>query len=290
MKPAIFDYHRAEDFEHARHLLAEYGDDAKILAGGQSLIAAMNYRLARPSVLVDISNIADACLVEDEQSGVRVRATTTQRYAEKHDSIGARLPVLQQAIEHIAHFQIRNKGTVGGSITNADPASELPAMSVLLNAELEVASSSERRTIPAEEFYVTYMTTTLAADEVLESVLFVEPPAGCGWGFNEIARRDGDFALAGGAAVVGTDAEGRCNYARVTVFGVDAVPVRASEVETAIVGNTYSAECVKDAATLIRDLVEPEGDVHVSEAYRRDAAAVVTRRALEDAFSRAQKS
>lgn len=288
MKPAKFDYHRAEDLQQAREMLFEHGDDAKVLAGGQSLIPAMNFRLARPAVLVDVSSIADACRIEDETKGVRIRATTTQRFAEKHAGLRQRLPVLAHAIEHIAHFQVRNKGTVGGSLANADPASELPALAVLLDAEFEVASKTERRQVAPDEFFITYMTTSLAPDELIESVLFRAPPSGSGWGFNEVARRAGDFALVGGAAIVRLDDTGKCDYARVVAFGVDAVPVRATDVEDALVGETCSEARIREAAELLHDAIEPESDVHVSEAWRRRTAVVVTARTLNDAFRRAQ--
>ena len=287
MKPAKFDYHRAENIQHACALLKEHGDDAKILAGGQSLIAAMNYRLARPGVLIDISNVEQANLVVDEQDGVRVKATTTQRFAEKDPGLRQRIPVLADAIEHIAHFQVRNKGTVGGSIVNADPASELPAMSLLLDAEFEIESASDTTTVPAEDFFITYMTTSLQAGEVLSSVLFKAPPQTSGWGFHEITRRAGDFSLAGSAAVIDLDTDGRCSYARVALFGVAATPVRAREVENALLGKPGSPALLKEAAVHVREVVDPESDVHVTEEYRRNAAQVLTARALEDALSRA---
>jgi len=193
MKPAPFEYHRATNIQHACELLAANGEDAKILAGGQSLIAAMNFRLARPAVLIDISHIDNANEVLDENDGSRIKATTTQAIAEKDPNLKRRLPVLAAAIENIAHFQIRNKGTVGGSIVNADPASELPAMSLLLDAEFEIQNSTGSRTMPAEELFITDMTTSLEPDEVLASILFKAPPPGSGWGLHEVARRAGDF-------------------------------------------------------------------------------------------------
>ena len=287
MKPAKFDYHRAENIQHACTLLMEYGDDAKILAGGQSLIAAMNYRLARPEVLVDISNVETPNRVIDEQNGVRVKATTTQRFAEKDAVLRQRIPVLAHAIEHIAHFQIRNKGTVGGSIVNADPASELPAMSLLLDAEFEIESASNKTVVPAQDFFITYMTTSLQTDEILSSVLFKAPPQTSGWGFREVTRRSGDFALAGSAAVIDLDAAGKCSYARVALFGVAATPVRAREVEDALLGKQCSSELLKGAAKNVRGIIDPESDVHVTEEYRRNVAQVLTARALEDALNRA---
>ena len=288
MKPANFDYYRAANMEEACDLLKAHGDDAKILAGGQSLIAAMNFRLARPQVLVDIGNIDNPNGVSDEENGVRIRATTTQAFAEKDATVRRRLPVLAEAINHIAHVQIRNRGTVGGSIVNADPASELPAMSLLLDAELEIKSASDQHTMPAEEFFITYMTTSLQPDEILSSVLFKAPPEQHGWGFHEVARRAGDFALAGSAAVVAVDAAQKCSYSRVALFGVSSTPVRITEVEDALLGESYSPELLQSAAQKVRDIVDPESDVHVTEDYRRDVAVVLTVRALTDAFDRAK--
>lgn len=288
MKPAKFDYYRATSLEHACELLRQHGDDAKILAGGQSLIAAMNFRLARPPVLIDISNIDGANEIVDEDTGVRIKAMTTQRTAEHSPSVRNRLPVLAAALENIAHFQIRNKGTVGGSIVNADPASELPAMSVLLDAELQVISASGEQIIDAEDFFITYMTTALQSDEVVASVLFKEPPTNSGWGFHEIARRAGDFAMAGSAAIIALDSEAICTYASIALFGVAATPVRAKEAEAALVGKNVSDELFEQAALLVADVVEAESDVHASEEYRGNVARVLTVRALKDAFDRSK--
>ena len=288
MKPAQFDYHRAATLEHASEMLSTFGEDAKILAGGQSLIAAMNYRLARPKILVDISNVETPNVVGEEATGIRIAATTTQRYAEKHPALRQRLPVLAEAIAHIAHFQIRNKGTVGGSIVNADPASELPALSLLLDAEFEIMSQAGLASVAAEDFFITYMTTVLQPDEILASVLFRVPPARSGWGFHEVARRAGDFAIAGSTAVVGLDDTGRCDYARVVLFGVAATPVRARAVEDALVGQDWSAQLAAEVAQEVGDVVDAESDVHVTAAYRRSAAEVLTARAVSDAFARAR--
>jgi carbon-monoxide dehydrogenase medium subunit len=288
MKPAIFDYFRATSLEHACELLSTHGDDTKILAGGQSLIAAMNYRLARPQVLIDISNIDNPNQITDETTGVRVKATTTQAFAEHDPVLRRRLPVLADAIRHIAHFQIRNKGTVGGSIVNADPASELPAMSLLLDAEYEIQSASNKQIMPAEDFFITYMTTALQSDEVLVSILFQEPPKNSGWGLHEVARRAGDFALVGSAAVIALDVDDKCSYARVVLFGVASTPVRAKEVEDAIVGQVCSNKLFEQAARKVSEVVDAESDVHVTDEYRGNVAEVLTIRALADALGRAK--
>ena len=287
MKPPGFDYHRADNLEHACELLSACGEGAKILAGGQSLIPMMNFRLARPRVLIDISNIADSNQVCAEPGGIRIRATTVQRVVENALLVQEKLPLLCYAIKHVAHTQIRNKGTLGGSIANADPASELPAMCLALDAQLEVRKHGARRTLPAAELFVTYMTTALDADEIISSVLFAEPPGGSGWGFHELARRSGDYALAGSAAVITLDGANKCTRARIALFGVAATPVRAIDAEDSLLGQVHSASRIKDAAHLVQGVLEPEGDMHVTAAYRRSVAEVLTVRALDDAFQRA---
>jgi carbon-monoxide dehydrogenase medium subunit len=247
----------------------------------------LNYRLARPKMLIDISNIAERNQVADEAHGIRVRATTVYRHVERSVSVEKRLPLLHKAIQNVAHVQIRNKGTLGGSIANADPAAEMPAMSLVFDAQLDVASKRGRRSIPAGEFFTTYMTTALQQDEVLESVFFAEPPKRSGWGFEEVARRLGDYALVGSTAIVSLDEAGKCARARVVLFGVAPTPVRATEAENLLLGHPHSTALVKDAARLVQSVVDPEADVHVTAAYRRSVSEVLTARVLDDAFRRA---
>jgi aerobic carbon-monoxide dehydrogenase medium subunit len=287
MKPAPFDYHRAATLEHACDLLAAAPDDSKIMAGGQSLIAMMNFRLARPKIVIDVSNIENRNQITAEEGGLRVRATTVQRHVETSALAQERIPLLCYAIHHIAHFQIRNKGTIGGNLVNADPASELPATSLVLEAEFEIMNSEGKRTVPAAEFFITSMTTAVAANEVLASVRFAEPPAGSGWGFHEVSRRSGDYALAGCAAVVTLDAARKCSRARIGLFGVATTPVRARIAENALVGKEYSADLLQAAAREVQADIDPESDVHVTAAYRRSVAEALTMRSLEDAFRRA---
>lgn len=286
MKPPIFEYHRADTLQHACELLTTCGDDVKILAGGQTLIPMLNFRLARPKVLVDISNVPGRNQVSEQVDGIRIAATSVQRFVEKSPAVQRRLPLLHEAIQHIAHFQIRNKGTIGGSIVNADPASELPAMSLVFDAEFEVMTSSTTKVIPAEELFVTYMTTSLAPDEILSSIYFPDPPKNTGWGFHEVARRSGDYALAGSTALITLDAAGVCTRARVALFGVSPTPVRAIDAEKMLVGNKFSPALAKAAAHAIHDVVDPESDVHVTKEYRRSVVEILTARAIEDAFNR----
>ena len=287
MKPPSFEYRRAESFAHAGELLSSNGGDAKILAGGQTLIPMLNFRLARPKLLVDISNIPGRDQVTTEADGIRVKATTVHRFVEKSVAVQEKLPLLYQAIRHIAHFQIRNKGTLGGSIANADPAAELPAMSLVFDATFDVSSRRGHRVISANDFFITYMTTQLEPDEILESVFFALPPKDSGWGFQEVARRSGDYALAGSTAVVALDGTGNCVHARVVLFGVAPTPVRATQAEDMLLGQTYSPDLVKEAARLVQHVVDPEPDVHVTAAYRRSVSEVLTARVLDDAFRRA---
>jgi CO/xanthine dehydrogenase FAD-binding subunit len=288
MKPAPFDYHRAESFQHACELLSTVGEDSKILAGGQTLIAMLNFRLARPKVLVDISGIADRNHVSSENGSIRIRATTVQRFAEMSTAVRERLPLLSYAIHHIAHLQIRNKGTIGGNLANADPASELPAISLALDAEFEIMSLEGNRTVPVLEFFITSMTTAIAPNEVLTSIRFQVPPAGSGWGFHEVARRSGDYALAGSAAVITLDASGKCSRARIALFGVSPAQVRCQSAEGVLIGQSYSPELLQAAASKIQSDIDPEADVHVTAEYRRSVAETLTIRALEDAFRRAR--
>ena len=197
-----------------------------------------------------------------------------------------RFPLLCHAIEHVAHFQIRNKGTIGGNLVNADPASELPAMSLAFDAEFEIISTNGRRTVAASDFFVTYYTTAVAANEVLSSICFTEPPKNSGWGFHEVVRRAGDYALAGSSAVVTLDSAGKCTRARIALFGVAATPVRAKAAEDVLIGQTYSADLVKASARNVQSVLDPENDVHVTAEYRRSVAQVLTGRALDDAFRR----
>lgn len=288
MKPAPFDYYRVQSITEASELISEYGDDSKIIAGGQSLIPMMNFRLARPKVLIDISNVKNRDQIDDDGKGIKVAGTTVQRYLEQSKVVREEIPVLYEAIRNIGHVQIRNRGTVGGSIVHADPAAELPAVSLLLDAEYEIKSQSEQYTVAAEDFFITYMTTALQPDEILSSIYFKKPPKNSGWGFHELARREGDFALAGSAAVIGLDASGKCTHARVALFGVAPTPVRAREAEDILIGQSYSTELLKEAAEKVNEVVDPESDVHVTAEYRREVSSVLTLRALEDAFRRAK--
>ena len=287
MKPAPFDYFTPATLDEALALLAEHGDAAKPLAGGQSLIPAMNFRLARPAVLVDLNRIAELAYVRPE-SGVAIGAMTRQRAVERSDLVARAAPLLAEALPSIAHPQIRNRGTVGGSIAHADPSAELPAVMLALEARFRVHSSTGKRSIPAGEFFMGMLETALAPGELLVEITLPPLPARTGTAFLELARRHGDYALVGVAAVVTLDPRGRCQSARIACLSVGDGPVLLVEAGKVLAGQVPSEGLLRAAsdAAATRD-VDPPSDIHASAGYRRQLVAVLTRRALARAFERA---
>ncbi len=287
MKPAPFDYHDPATLDEAVSLLGELDDDVKILAGGQSLIPLLNMRLARPTALVDLRKVTELDYIREDDGAIVIGALTTQRTVERSALVKDRLPVLHAATRLIAHPQIRNRGTVGGSLAHADPAAEYPAVALLLDAEFKIRSASGERTVGAGDFFITYLTTSLGAADILAEIRFPTLPNGSGWSFIEMTRRHGDFALAGAAVTIALSG-GQCSSARVVLFGVDATPVRANGAEQALVGQRLTAELVANAARTARDEVgEPLSDNHASSEFRRHLAGVMTERALVEAAGRA---
>ena len=289
MKPAPFDYFDPKTVVEAASLLSQLDGEAKVLAGGQSLMPLLNMRLARPSALVDIRRIEGLDYVRGEDGALAIGAMTRQRTVERSDLVRKRLPLLQAATKLIAHPQIRNRGTVGGSLAHADPAAEYPAVALALGAELRAAGPNGERRMAAEEFFVTYLTTALAADEVLTEVRFPLPRPGAGWSIVEVSRRWGDFALAGAVATLSLDGGGRVEEARVALFGVGSTPLRASGAEEALAGERPDEKAIEAAARRAgEELEEPLSDVHATSEYRRDLARVLTGRALSEAAGRAE--
>ena len=290
MKPAPFDYFAPGTVDEALALLAEHGDQAKPLAGGQSLIPAMNFRLARPQVLVDLNLVAALSYIRANGSGLAIGAMTRQRAVERSDLVARAAPLLAEAMPSIAHPQIRNRGTVGGSLAHADPSAELPAVALALETRFRAKSATGERWIPAGEFFKGMLETALEPGELLVEIAIPPLPARSGTAFLEMARRHGDYALVGVAAVVTLEANGRCQAARVALLSVGDGPVLASEAATVLAGQAPSAELARAAGerAASRD-VDPPSDIHASAAYRRRLVAVLTRRALERAFERAEK-
>ena len=289
MKPAPFDYVRPETLDEALAELARGGEDAKPLAGGQSLVPLLNMRLARPEALVDLNRIPGLDGIGVEDGRLVIGAMTRQREVERSDVVRRTQPLVQEAVRLIAHPQIRNRGTIGGSLAHADPAAELPAAAVALGAQFRVVGPQAERTIPAEDFFVTFLTTALQPDEVLTEISFPSQTAGSGWSVQEVARRHGDFALAGAFVTFAPDGGSRCREVRIALFGVGATPVRAFEAEAALCGEQPTEAALDAAASKVTaGLGEPLGDIHASSEFRSHLATVMTRRALGEAVQRAR--
>lgn len=289
MKPAPFDYVAPTELPEALALLAQYGDEAKILAGGQSLMPMMNMRLATPQVVIDINRI-DALdyLVPQVDGGLSIGALTRQRQLERSALVRQRHPVLAAAMPLIGHFQIRNRGTLGGSLVHADPAAELPAVSVALGAEVVVQSAARQRVLAAEDFFVTYLTTAIEPDEMLTAIRLPAWPSGWGWAVQEVSRRSGDFALVGVVSLLQVDADDVCRAVRLVLFGVGGAPVRVPRAEDALVGRRVESDALRDVERIVAADLEPESDLHASAAYRKEVGGVMVRRTLAQALERAR--
>jgi carbon-monoxide dehydrogenase medium subunit len=288
MKPAPFKYVAATSLEQALALKAEHGDDAKFLAGGQSLIPAMNFRLARPAVLIDINEIGDLAGIRSHKAAVRVGALTRYRALQCDDAFEKLFPLVGEALPHIAHPQIRNRGTVGGNLSHADPASELPAITLALQARFRVRSAKQERLIAAADFFTGALTTDLQPDEMLVEIELPVPKPRSGSCFMEIARRRGDFAIAGVAAMMTMDARDKCTEIRLTLCGVGETPVDASVAADGLIGQTPSEQAIRDAAAALQRMIEPASNVHATADYQRHVAGVLAERALTTAFQRVQ--
>ena len=289
MKPAPFEYHRPRTVEEGTALLAKYGDEAKVLAGGQSLVPLMNMRLARPANLIDINRIESLAYIRDDGRALRIGALTRQRVAERAPLVAERCPLLRDALRLVGHAPIRNRGTIGGSIAHADPAAELTAILVALDGEVTARGPKGTRVIAARDLFVSYLRTSLDPRELLTEVRIPALPAGAGWSWMEIARRHGDFALAGVGVVLAV--RGRTiAEARIGLTGVGPTPVRAAEAERLLVGRSPSEDLWNAAAAAVRAAVTPDGDIHASAEYRTHVAGVLTQRALREAWERAREA
>lgn len=288
MKPAPFDYHRPGTLDEALSLLDRHGEDAKPLAGGQSLIPAMNFRLATPPVLVDLNDLHALGYIKNESSDLRIGGMTRQRYIERSDLVSTFAPLITETMPFIAHPAIRNRGTIGGSLAHADPAAELPAVMMALKASLVVTSKTGVREVPSHEFFTGLFRTAVRSGELLTEIRIPVQPGGSGYAFQEISRRHGDFALVGAAAVVQLNGNGLCSGARIALLSVGDRPMLAEQGTAMLIGQRPSPESIRAAAhaTATRD-IDPSSDIHASARYRRQLANVLTRRVLERAFERA---
>lgn len=283
MKPPPFDYHAPETVDEALALLREAGDDARALAGGQSLVPMLAFRLARPSVLIDLNRVAGLAAITATDSGISLGTMVRERAAERSDVVRQRAPMLVEALPLIGHEAIRTRGTIGGSMAHADPAAELPAVALAGDAELVVRSAERgERTLSADDFFQGYFTTAMEPDELLTEIRLPDLPAGSGVRFEEAARRQGDFAMVGVLASLHVS-DGVIDDARLALIGVADRPVRARDAEAGLVGSKAGADTfAAAAAAAVRDLT-PSSDLHGSSAYRRHVAEQLVQRALDGA-------
>ena len=289
MKPPPFDYARADDVDEAVSILARHDGEAKLLAGGQSLVPMLNFRLVRPSLLVDVNRVPGLSGIEEGDRALGIGALTRHRQIEVSEVVQERFPVLRAAVRHVAHLAIRNRGTLGGSLAHADPAAELPMMAVLLNAKIEVRGPAGPRRLEAHTFFRSALATALDDAEMLTRVELPFLPPATGWGFEEAVRRAGDFALAAAAATLALDAGGKVAEARLAVMGAHDTPLRIDGAEALLAGEPLRGEVVGAAARAARDAVEPFDDLHASAGFRRHLVEVLARRALESAGRRARE-
>jgi aerobic carbon-monoxide dehydrogenase medium subunit len=285
MKPPRFDYHAPRRVEEAVELLARYGGDAKVLAGGQSLMPLLNFRLARPAALVDVNRIGELAYVREDDGMLAFGAMTRQRTIEFSPVVARRLPLLAEATRWVGHLPIRSRGTIGGSIAHADPSAEYPTVLTALGGEVVVQGPRGRRTLTPDRLFETYLTTSLAPDELLVEVRLPASPAGAGYAFEEFARRHGDFAIIGIAALVVRDGD-RCASARLASAGAGPVPLRLQAAEEILEREGLGERAIAAAAARAAELVDPDSDVHASAAYRRQLTRVLTGRALKRACER----
>jgi CO/xanthine dehydrogenase FAD-binding subunit len=284
MKPPKFDYHAPASVDEALALLTSYGGDAKILAGGQSLMPLLNFRLARPAALVDLNRIAALAYIREENGQVALGAMTRQRTIEFSPVVKAALPLLTEATRWVGHLPIRSRGTIGGSIAHADPSAEYPAVLAALDGEVRVRGPRGERSVGAADLFQSYLTTSLAPDEILTEVRFRSMPAGAGYAFEEFARRHGDFALVGIAAMIVLDGA-RCREARLASAGAGPVPVRLRAAEEILVKEGVGEGAIAAAAARAAELVSPDSDIHASVDYRRNLTRVLAGRALTRAVA-----
>ncbi len=286
MKPPSFDYLAPASVEEALALLGDLGEGAKALAGGQSLVPMLNFRLVRPRHLVDLNGLTELAGIREDDGRLVIGAMTRQRAVERSALVRARCPLLAEAMPQIGHVQIRNQGTIGGSLAHADPAAELPAVVAALDGELVLRSARGQRVLKPEQFFVTYFTTAAAPAELLVEVRLPAMPPRTGSAFVEVSRRHGDFALVGVAATVTVDEAGVCTGSALALTGVGRTPVVAREAARALVGVKPTAAAIDDVGRRVADAVRPDGDLHASSEYRQHLAGVLTRRALARAAER----
>jgi carbon-monoxide dehydrogenase medium subunit len=285
MKPPKFDYHAPPTVDEAIALLTRYGGEAKLLAGGQSLVPLLNFRLSRPAALVDLNRIPSLAYIREADGYVRLGAMTRQRTIEFSPVVRRRLPLLAEATAFVGHLPIRTRGTIGGSLAHADPAAEYPTTLTALGGEVVVRGPRGERTLQAGDLFQSYLATALGADEILVEVRFPAMPDGAGFAFEEFSRRHGDFAIVGIAAMVIGDGLS-CTAARLATAGTGPLPVRLRDAEEILEREGLSEAAIEAASRRAAKLVDPPSDIHASADYRRNLTRVLTGRALRRAIAR----
>lgn len=288
MKAAPFDYRRVTSIDEACRALAEGGEDARLIAGGQTLVPLMAMRLARPALLIDINGIAELSGIRVDGDHLVIGAGTRQAEALASPIVAERLPLLAEALSHVGHGQTRNRGTIGGSLANADPAAELPLIATLLEATMVARSVDGSRAVAAADFFQSAMATALRADECLTEIRFpLWADATTGHGFHEVSIRDSDFALSSAAVQLSLNESGVCTRIHIAIGGASPAPMRLGAIEAVLSGTALDDEVIQAATEGIPDMLDPQGDVHADAAYRRRVARVMARRAVRTARDRA---
>lgn len=291
MKPIPFDYYAPASIEEALDNLAELGYNGKVLAGGQSLIPAMNFRMARPGALVDLNEVRELDYIRQSTDGGMTVGTMTRDSKVEHDpEVARRFPIITAVMPTIGHQQIRNRGTFGGAIAHADPAAQLPAVSLLLNANLKIMKKGMVRTVPAEEFFLGPFMTVIEPDEMLTEVSFAPLPARTGASYQQVSRQRGGYAMAAVASLVTLDDSGRCKSARMVMVSVGDTSLLSKAASRILVGQKPSTEAFQEVAEIAaKSEIDPGSDVHATADYRRHLVRVLTVRSLTEAFARAAK-
>jgi len=291
MLPGEFEYHRAGSVDEAIKLIGQYGDDGKFIAGGHSLLPLMKLRLAEPAHLIDISGIPDMAYVRRSNGSVALGALTTHYQLESNAELAKSVQVVPEAASHIGDVQVRNRGTVGGSVAHADPASDLPSVLVALDAEFVAKGPNGERTIKAADFFEDLMTTSLGDDELLTEIRFQVPQGKVGSAYEKLANKASHYSVVGAAAIIIVGGDGTVQDCRVALSGVSAKPIRATGVENALKGKQPTAEAIAEAASHAAEGIDYAlSDIHASEEYRLAMTKVYAKRALTKAVERAQQA
>ncbi len=292
MKPAPFKYIAPSTLKEALDIMTRHGYDAKLLAGGQSLIPVMNFRLAQPAIIVDLNKVTELNQFrKTERGGLRIGPMVRHSQLEHSQTVAEFAPLVHETMPHIAHPQIRNRGTIGGSLAHADPAAELPVIMVALQARFRLQSADGERWVNAEDFYQALFTTALEPEEIIVEIAIPPMPRHAGYAFTEIARRHGDFAQVGAAALIKLDESGYCRQARLVFLNVGEIPMVADQAAALMIGQLPSSDLIAETAmNAAQNEIEPAGDIHATTDYKRHLAYVLGKRAIQQAAARAREA